>query len=270
MNTNNSIFKTHELESRYFELYESILAKWNVPIEPLEITTQFGITHINASGSRSSPALILLPGFGANSTMWFPNVEALTSHFRIYAIDTNGQPGRSIPQQKLTAENSAEWISEILDSLGLAKVVIAGISLGGWLALNFEIQEPERVDRVILLDPASSFTKMSPAFLWHSLLPIMIHPTRFGLIKYFRWVTQGYPVDPDWGELMISGILSVRPQPPIRPNVFTDTELRSAKAPILLLIGERSIIYNPNMAYQRAVRFLPNVQAEIIPGTGKQ
>jgi len=65
---------------------------------------------------------------------------------------------------------------------------------------------------------------------------------------------------------MLEGILNTRPQAPIRPAPFTDSELRSVKIPVLLLIGERSVIYNPQRVYQRAIHLIPNVQAEIIPG----
>jgi pimeloyl-ACP methyl ester carboxylesterase len=262
----NTIFKTPESEKQYLDLYDTILAKWNVPAESLDIKTSFGITHINATGSSKNPSLILLPGFGANSTIWFPNIAPLSENFRVYAIDTNGQPGKSIPSQKLTASNSSRWIAEVLDVLGLGKANIAGISLGGWLTLNFAIRKPERVERIVLLDPAASLEKVSGAFLQHSFIPIMVPPTRPGLIKYFRWITQGYAVDPNWGELLIQGILNTRPQPPIRAIPFTDSELRSVKIPVLLMIGERSVIYNPQRAYQRATRLLPHVQAEIIPG----
>lgn len=145
-------------------MYDTVLAKWNVPTESLDITTRFGVTQINASGARENPALILLPGFGANSTMWYPNVASLRNKFRIYAVDTNGQPGKSTPSQKLTAANSAGWIAEVLDGLELEKAHMAGISLGGWLTLNFAIHKPERVVRAVLLDPAASFENLSAPF----------------------------------------------------------------------------------------------------------
>jgi len=265
MPASNSIFKTPELEKQYMALYEVVLTKWNVPMESLDITTRYGITHINTCGSNSNPPMILLPGFGANSAMWFPNIASLSSEFQVYAIDINGQPGKSIPSQKLTAMNNADWLADVLDALRLGKIFIAGISLGGWLVLNFVLHKPERVNRVVLLDPAASLEKMSTPFLQRSFMPIMIHPTRSNLVKYFRWMTQGYDVDPDWGELMLQGILNIRPQPPIRPEVFTDSELRSVKVPVLVLIGEHSVIYHPRRAYQRALNLFPNVQAEIIP-----
>jgi pimeloyl-ACP methyl ester carboxylesterase len=265
MSAQTSIFKTPESEKQYLDIYEAVLAQWKVPVESLNVSTRFGSTHVNACGPREKPAMILLPGFGANSTMWFPNVAALSSQYRIFAVDTNGQPGKSLPSQKLTASNSADWMTEVLDGLGLEKAHLVGVSLGGWLALRFAIQEPERVARVVLLDPAASFEKMSASFFWHSFLPIMVHPTRSGLIRYFRWMTRGYAVNEKWGELMLLGILDTRPQPPIRPVVFSDEDLHCVQAPTLLLIGGRSVIYAPRRVYRRATRLIPDIRAEIIP-----
>lgn len=267
MNAVKSLFKTPGLEKQYLEVYESVLGLWNVAHEDLDVRTSFGITHINAAGPRDKPPLLLLPGFGANSTMWFPNVATLSNQFRVLAIDTIGQPGRSIPDpnQPLLASNSFEWISEVLDHLGLVKAHLAGVSLGGWLALNFAIHCPQRTDRVVMLDPAASFSGMSAAFMWHSLIPFMICPTRAGLINYFRWMTKGYRVEEKWGELMILGILNTHPQPPVRATAFSESDLRSVRAPVMVLIGECSVIYDPRRTHQRAASLIPHAQTEIIP-----
>jgi pimeloyl-ACP methyl ester carboxylesterase len=266
MSDSISIFKSSALEKEYFEAYAAVLALWPVSFESLDLSSRFGTTHLNACGQNHQPPMILLPGYGANSTMWYPNIAALSGQFRVYAVDTIGQPGKSLPNQKLTAANSADWIIEVLKGLGIERAHLVGISLGAWLALNFAIRRPERVDHLALLDPAASFQKMSRTFFWHSLMPIMIHPTRAGLIKYFRWMTRGYKVNERWGELMVLGILNTRPQPPMRAAMFSDEDLRKLKTPTLLLIGERSVIYDPQRAYERATRLIPGIQAEIVPG----
>jgi pimeloyl-ACP methyl ester carboxylesterase len=265
MSVNASIFKTAESETQYMDAYEAVLGLWSVPHEPLDVPTRFGTTHINASGPENAPAMVLLPGFSANSTQWFPNIAALSGRFRAYALDTIGQPGKSVPSGMLTASNSPDWIADVLDGLGLEKACMAGISLGGWLTLNFALHMPERASRIVLLDPAASFEGVGAAFFWHSLIPIMIHPTRAGLIRYFRWMTRGYVVNRNWGELMVLGVLNTRPQPPIRATVFSDEELRRVQTPTLLLVGGRSVIYNPSRALRRATRLMPNLEAEIIP-----
>jgi pimeloyl-ACP methyl ester carboxylesterase len=261
----NSIFKTPEDEKAYLQLYDAVLAQCTIPLKPLDITTRFGITHINAAGPEAGHPMVLLPGFGANSAMWFPNIPALSRQYRVYAIDTNGQPGRSIPAEKLTAQNSSQWLVEVIDGLGLERAIFVGVSLGGWLALHLAIEHPERTSRVVLLDPAATFEKMSFAFLRHSFLPIMVYPTRPGLTRYFHWMTQGYKVNEQWGELMLRGILNTLPQPPIRAFTFTDADLRQVRVPVLVLIGERSVIYNPQRVYQRATQLVPGSQVEIVP-----
>jgi pimeloyl-ACP methyl ester carboxylesterase len=260
-----SIFKTPELEKQYFEAYEAVLTLWSVSYEPMDVPTSFGITHLNACGSNDKSSIVLLPGFGANSTMWFPNITALSSAFRVYALDTPGQPGRSLPEHRLTTTNCSDWLVQVFDGLGLEKAHLAGISLGGWLALHYAIHKPERVSRLVLIDPAASFEKVSAAFFWHSFMPIMVHPTRAGLIKYFRWMTRGYHVNEKWGELMMLGILNIHPQPPLRAIVFTNEELHRVKTPVMLLIGGQSVIYDPKRVYRRAIGMISNLEAEIIP-----
>jgi pimeloyl-ACP methyl ester carboxylesterase len=64
---------------------------------------------------------------------------------------------------------------------------------------------------------------------------------------------------------MLLGILNTRPQPPIRATPFSDEQLSTIQAPVLVLIGRRSVIYNPVSVQRRASQIIPNVQAEIIP-----
>jgi hypothetical protein len=105
-----SIFKALELEKQYMGVYEAVLGLWSVPHEALDVATRFGTTHINASGPENAPAMVLLPGFGPNSTQWFPNIAALSSQFRVYALDTIGQPGKSVPSGMLSASSSSELL----------------------------------------------------------------------------------------------------------------------------------------------------------------
>jgi pimeloyl-ACP methyl ester carboxylesterase len=53
----------------------------------------------------------------------------------------------------------------------------------------------------------------------------------------------------------------------MRP-VFTDEELKRISAPILLLIGDHEIMYEPKKALDRATSLIPDLQAEFIPNAG--
>ncbi|NRF94544.1 hypothetical protein HQN89_26925 [Paenibacillus frigoriresistens] len=56
---------------------------------------QVGETHIIVSGSIVAPALILFHGMTFSTTMWYPNIESLSRHFRINAVDTIGDFGKA-------------------------------------------------------------------------------------------------------------------------------------------------------------------------------
>jgi len=94
----------------------------------------------------------------------------------------------------------------------------------------------------------------------------MIHPTRKGLVRYFRWLTRGKVVNNPWGELMVQGILNCKPQAPVRATPFTDAQLRSCRTPTLLLVGEQSVIYDPARVLRRAAALIPAVTGELVSG----
>lgn len=260
-----TIFRSEALREEYLGLYDELLTKWPRDTDGIDVPTSYGLTHINVTGPERAPKLVLLPGFAANSTMWFANIGALSKRLRVLAVDTIGQPGRSVPSQSLDTSTTATWLREVLDQLGVNKASITGVSLGGWIALDFALKHPQRVDRIALLDPAASFARMTTAFILHSLIPIMIHPTRKGLVRYFRWLTRGNAVNSQWGELMVLGILSCKPQPPIRAVPFSDDQLRSCLTPSKLIVGQESVIYDPTKAVSRAAQLMPRVSTEVVP-----
>jgi len=51
----------------------------------------------------------------------------------------------------------------------------------------------------------------------------------------------------------------------IMPSVFSDDELRALDLPVLLLIGDREVIYDPAKALARAQALIPNIEGELVP-----
>ncbi|NRF92501.1 alpha/beta fold hydrolase [Paenibacillus frigoriresistens] len=135
---------------------------WTVPFEDLMISTRFGNTHVVASGSIDAPDLILFHGMTFSATMWYPNIETLSSHFRVYAVDTTGDFGKSTVTSILrTREEAANWVLDVLAGLQLQSAIFIGHSMGGWLPLNFAVHSPTKVKKMILLAPASGIQKIT-------------------------------------------------------------------------------------------------------------
>ncbi len=146
------------------------------------------MTHVVASGPKDAPPLVLLHGYMATSTMWSPNIADFSKDYRVYAIDVMGQPGKSIPKEPIrNAADYAAWLTATLDGLHLDRVSLVGMSYGGWLALNFAIAAPERVQRLVLLSPGGGFVPMAKQFSLRGMLMVSF-PTRFTVNSFMRWL----------------------------------------------------------------------------------
>jgi pimeloyl-ACP methyl ester carboxylesterase len=65
-----------------------------------------------------------------------------------------GEPGLSAPSRpRLASDAYALWLDDVLHELGVARASLVGVSLGGWLALDYATRRPERVERLALLCP---------------------------------------------------------------------------------------------------------------------
>jgi pimeloyl-ACP methyl ester carboxylesterase len=134
--------------------YAEFLAYWPAANAHLRLPTSQGATFVIASGPRDAPAVLLLHGSNANSSSWMGDVPALARRFRVYAVDMIGEPGLSAPSRpSLVSDAHAVWLDEVLAGLGVQRAALVGISLGGWLALDYATRRPERVTALALLCP---------------------------------------------------------------------------------------------------------------------
>ncbi len=75
---------------------------------------------------------------------------------------------------------------------------------------------------------------------------------------------KGYSKEDPVHEQMIIGIINMRKVSFMRP-VFTEEELKQLVMPVLLMIGDHEILYEPRKALDGATRLIPGLQAELIP-----
>src|SRR4030095_3621171 len=90
-----SIYKSLAGERAIRARYDSLLASWPVPCATLEVPSRYGSTFVIASGNESAQPLVLIHGAGSNSAMWAGDVGEYSCHYRVYAVDLLGEPGRS-------------------------------------------------------------------------------------------------------------------------------------------------------------------------------
>lgn len=252
------------------ELYSRVLTLWDTPYRELNLPTSGGNAHIIVSGPADGEALIFLHGMNANSTMWYPNVKALSKTYRVYAIDDLLGPGRSKPNQNPQSVTTlVDWYFEIFDTLKLEKINLIGASQGGWIATHLALDSPERIDKLILLSPAQTFAWFELGIDIVSNLLFSMNPQREGLRANLATLSSN--VD-GMDQLYIDHYfrtLKTAPTPPflldMRP--FNDEQLETLTMPVLFLAGDHDL-FNTQESVDRATKHLSAVQAEIIPDSG--
>lgn len=270
-----SRFRTLEKAARYRTAYETTLALWPVASEAVNVTTRAGMTHVNVTGAVESPPLLLIHGAQASSTQWYPNIEALSRHFRVYAPDVVDQAGLSVPIHRLnTRQVCAEWVMDVMDALDIKSATLVGHSYGAWLALNLAMAAPGRVERMALLSPG--VTCFAP-FRWRraglTALPALIVPTRGVFYRVMRNITT-LPLPFDHPEPIIEQFLMAARCFKIGelrvPTIadFSDEDLCRVDVPALMLVGDRELLYEPSLALEIAGRKMPQLQTALIAGGG--
>ncbi len=102
--------------------------------------------------SGTGSPVVLLHGFPFNRTLWREQVEALRERYMVITVDLRGHGETPASDAPATMEEMAKDVAALLDSLGLARVVLGGLSMGGYVALAFYQLFPERVRALLLAD----------------------------------------------------------------------------------------------------------------------
>ena len=108
-------FADQKAQERYFATYDAILRKWPVPAEELDVETRFGPTRIRRSGTGQGTPIVLLHGVMGTSLSWYSFVAELAERHTVYAVDTIGEPGRSVQTRPVqSGQDQADWLADVL------------------------------------------------------------------------------------------------------------------------------------------------------------
>lgn len=95
--------------------------------------------------------LVLIHGIAGHAEAYVRNVRRLGSAYRATAIDLlwHGLSGKPALPERIMPEFCRQLV-DLLDDMGVEKAAFEGESLGGWVAMAFALQHPERVEKLIL------------------------------------------------------------------------------------------------------------------------
>ncbi|OBI21775.1 hypothetical protein A5714_06955 [Mycobacterium sp. E2462] len=245
--------------------YREHLQRWAVPLRQRTVATREGDTFVLDCGPTDAPPVVLLHGAGSNSAIWQADASRWSLTHRLYMIDLVGEPGLSAPSRPpLDSDAYALWLDDLLDELGVDAAGFVGVSLGGWLATDYAIRRPSRVERLALRAPGGiGRQRYGAVFAALALMPFGEPGTRLALR-----IALGPGCIPDPViDYMLLIQRNYRPRRDTLP-VFRDEDLRAITAPLSVVLGARDRMLNSHDTAARLRRLQPAASINLVAGAG--
>jgi pimeloyl-ACP methyl ester carboxylesterase len=225
------------------------------------------------------PRLTLIEGLGYHRWMWYKQLPAFSAHFTTLIYDNRGAGKSDKPPGPYNHEQNADDLAGLLEHVGWDHTHLLGISMGGFIAQQFALKYPERMDRLVLVATGFGGKRMVPvpAEAAKAMMPATdlspeerirkAMPIAFGDRK---WPER----NPDEFDQIVKWRLE-EPQPPeaamaqiMAGATFDVSErVRDITAPTLVVAGSRDGVVPPENARLLAAE-IPHSHLTILPDAG--
>jgi pimeloyl-ACP methyl ester carboxylesterase len=219
--------------------------------------------------------LLLLHGFVGDSREWRRQIEDLSNEFTVVAWDAPGSGGSSDPPEAFRLADYADCLAEFIDTLGLGRPHVAGISFGGALALELYRRHPAQPLSLVLASAYAGWTGSLPAEiveqrLQQTLQAAHLPPDQFVRSMIPTMFSDSPPPEPleEFRQIMLE----------MHPGGFrtmarslAEADLRDVLAhitvPTLLLYGDKDVRAPMTVAQDLLTR-IPTSRLTVLPGIG--
>lgn len=277
--------------------YEGVLDTVEIPLKSRYVETRFGRTHMLVCGPEDAEALILIPGTAGCAPLWRMQFADFAKHYRVYALDVIGQPGRSEANKLSILDDSPVlWLKDVLDELDIDRAHFAGNSVGGWMAMRMGIEAPERVRKIVMMGPTGLTRAKLPVKIWFSKVlskkkdanaleddltaKSVSTPSPKGtfgtfdrqLARLMALCTRHYRVDRslDVYNEKTGKIDLVKGLKVLRKFFMAERKayLRRFNVPGLLIFGQHEMFFNPNKVAERSEKIMPGLSSVVVADAG--
>lgn len=230
--------------------------------------------------SADSRTLVLLHGIAVSSWAWRKNLEALAEHHRVIALCQKGHGWSGRESRDLDIPALSAFVLGAMDRLEVERATLVGNSLGGGVSLWTSLTAPDRVERLVLVNPASHLTQLPWPLLRSqvaALAPVyraLVGPTLLR-IPLATIAYRNLPIDRDymagfWAPFTERGSMrALVATARALPSAITalDERLHAIEHPTLVVWGERDGLLPAGTAH-RLVRKIPGARLVLIPEAG--
>lgn len=218
--------------------------------------------------------VVLIHGYPLDARMWEAQVEALSDRYRVIAPDLRGF-GRSAGSGAFTMDSLADDVHELLKRIGALPSVVAGLSMGGYVALAYANKYAKDLKGLMLIDTRAEgdspegkanrekallkLKEAGPKAIAADMLPKLAYelgPNHSNTAHKLRQILESQSA-----ETIAHALIALRD----RPDRTGD--LAAIPVPTLIIVGEQDVITPPALA-EKMAKSITNATLAIIKDAG--
>lgn len=222
--------------------------------------------HYEAHGQ--GVPLILLHGYAGTTRMWQPQVEPFSKACRFITYDMRGHGQTDSPHdpKAYSVETVIEDQFQLLRHLGASQAVVGGLSMGGYLTLEYALRHPETTRAIIVIGAGPGFRNPQRREEWNQGRIRFAEKLSTGGMEAIIGAPEAESLHYSPPEVLRrmdpTGLANVARYVMTNPNVVD--RLPEIKVPALLVMGDKDTPFFQGIEYM-ATR-LPNARKVVVPG----
>ena len=204
------------------------------------------VLHYRVEGSESAPALVLVNSLGTDARIWDTVIARLAGRYRVISYDKRGHGLSDAPGGDYHLDDHVDDLAGLLRHLGIERLALAGVSVGGMIAQGFALRHPGRLAALMLCDTAA---KVGDATMWNERIAAVRERGLAAIAEpvMARWFTDRFRQEQ---AAELAGWRNMLVRMPVDGYAGTcaalrDADLRGAIAaiavPTLVVVGEQDL-----------------------------
>jgi 3-oxoadipate enol-lactonase len=122
------------------------------------------VLHYRLHGTEGAPAVALANSLGTDARIWDEVIDRLAGRYRVLSYDKRGHGLSDAPAGDYSLDDHVADLAGLLDHVGMRRVGLAGVSVGGLIAQGFALRHPERLAALVLCD---TVPQLGDAAMWN-------------------------------------------------------------------------------------------------------
>lgn len=207
------------------------------------VSAQGAAIYWKVEGDPANPPLVLLNSIGTDMDLWAEALPALRQRFSLLRVDTRGHGASDAPEDDYALPVLASDVCAAMNAADIGSATIAGVSLGGMIAMQLALDAPDRVTGLALVCTSATMDRVA----WQTRVETVRHDGIAGIVDLAmgRFLSPDYAAArPEVAATVRRGLLAMAPAgyagcgAAIRDMALAD-RLDGVACPTLVVTGTR-------------------------------